>query len=269
MEQIGIIPYSPEWWHTRSGNFTGSEIYKLMSEPRGKSPFEKYEEHANLLKKWENQFEASLNKELKSMQNLKSKIETKQALVKELYEHKNDIHISDTAETYILEKVHEKLTGKPKMGVNNFATEWGIENEPLAKKWYSKITGSELEEPYMLSHDSIEGYSCTPDSFGSIKPLIEIKCPANGANHLKHWLISNDEYFKDKHDNYYWQCVSQMNIFKKKELDFVSFDPRIDNNRGMFIYSLNLDESDEAFMEGKIKESRVLFNEYFKLFNEN
>jgi len=270
MEHARIAPYSPEWWSLRHGCFTGSEIWKLMTEPKGKSPKQKFEEHAVKLAESEARYnnipDSKLNQ--KSSTNLKAKIEK---YVKEyaiLNEKKNDCHISDTAETYILEKVHEKLTGKAKMGVDNFATQWGVEHEPLAKKWYAKITGNVLEEPYMKFHDTIEGFSCTPDAFGSIVPLSEFKCPANGANHLKHWLISSDEYFKDFHPAYYWQCVAQMNIFSKDRIDFVSFDPRIDNDRGMFIYTMDINEEDAEKMEKKVLSARELYNDYYNLFNQ-
>lgn len=267
MASLEIAPYSPEWWQLRLGNFTGSGVWKLMSEPKGKSPFEKYEDHINLLRKWENQFDENPKNELKSMQNLKVKIDNKKLLTQELHEHKNDCHISDTAETYILEKVHEKLTGKTKMGIDNASTQWGIEHEPLAKKWYCKITGNEIDGPYMKFHDTVLGYSCTPDGLMLLKTQ-EFKCPANGANHLKHWLISNDEYFRDKHDEYYYQCQSQMDIFNKDECDFVSFDPRIDNDRGMFIYSMKKDIEVVCIMHEKINVARDLFDGYYNLFSK-
>jgi len=89
--------YSPEWFINRQGNFTGSEIWKLMTEARSKK----------------------------------------------------DV-LSKTAETYILEKVWEKLSGEVKQGINNFATEFGNDNEPIAKKFYTSVTGNEIKESLML-----------------------------------------------------------------------------------------------------------------------
>lgn len=268
MERIGVIPYSPDWWKLRHGCFTGSEAYKLMSEPKGKSPFEKWDDAVNKLREFEVKYKTAANKELKSIKTLAVKIEHKKAEVELLNEKKNDYHFSETAETYILEKVHEKLTGIVKNGVDNFSTQWGIEHEPLAKKWYGKLTGNELTEPVMRFHETLEGFSCTPDAFGSITPLSEFKCPANGANHLKHWLINSDEYFKDNHSNYYWQCTSQMVIFKENKLDFVSFDPRINNDKGMFIHNMKLNDEDMQLLESRIAISRELYNDYLNLFSQ-
>lgn len=268
IEHIEIVPYSPEWWKARNGTFTGSEAFKLMSEPRGKSPFEKYEDHVNMLRKWEQKYSEvpESKRELKGNKKLFAKIEENRVLLKELYEHRNDVHLSDTAETYILQKVHEKITGMAKVGIDNAATNWGIENEPLAQKWYKKLSGHELHPAYMKFHDELEGFSCTPDNLVNEDRLTEIKCPYEGSNHLKHCFIHNDEYFKTNHPNYYWQCVTQMNVFKRELLDFVSFDPRIPTDFGMFVYNMKYDESEGNALEERVKVCRNLFNDYYKLF---
>lgn len=213
-----IQPYSPEWWQLRHGCFTGSEIYKLMGEPRSKAA-------------------------------------------------KESGDLNDGALTYILEKVHEKLTGMAKMGIDNFATQWGVEHEPKAAYWYAKTKGFTLSDPTLCFHPEIKGFSCTPDKFVNEDGLCEIKCPANGSNHLKHCFITNNEYFKKEHANYYWQCVSQMNITGRKWCDFVSFDPRIDSNMGLFIYRCEYNEADGELLETKVKKARVMYDEYLRLFS--
>jgi hypothetical protein len=85
--------YSPTWWDNRLGNFTGSEVHRLMTEPRAKK----------------------------------------------------DV-LSKGAETYIREKVYEKLSGQPKQSIDNYATAWGHENEPIAKRYYTARTGNEIIE---------------------------------------------------------------------------------------------------------------------------
>lgn len=177
--------------------------------------------------------------------------------------------ISKTAETYILEKVHEKITGQVKTGIDNYATQWGVEHEPLAINWYSKLTGHEIGDSYLVFHDSIEGFSCTPDRFVNDNGLVEVKCPANGANHFKHCFITTDEYFKSEHPEYYWQCQAQMAITKREWCDFVSFDPRVDTNLGMFIYRVNFDREATELMYSKLNTARALFESYFELFSKN
>lgn len=176
--------------------------------------------------------------------------------------------LSDGALTYILEKVHEKLTGKAKQGIDNFATQWGVEHEPMALKWYAKLTGNKLDSPVLCLHDELEGFSCTPDTFVNDDGLAEIKCPANGANHLKHCFITSDEYFKSEHPDYYWQAVSQMNITKRIYCDFVSFDPRINSDLGMFIYRLKYQEESEKLLQKKVKQARQVYNQYLEMFSK-
>lgn len=175
---------------------------------------------------------------------------------------------SKTAETYILEKVHEKITGQVKNGINNYATEWGIDNEPLALNWYAKLTKNELHDSYLV-FDNTDWFSCTPDRFVNTDGLVEVKCPANGSNHFKHCFITTDEYFKSEHPEYYWQCMAQMAICKRDWVDFVSFDPRVDTNLGMFIYRLKRNEDEIGFMYSKLNSAKALFESYYELFSKN
>lgn len=174
--------------------------------------------------------------------------------------------LSDTALTYILEKVHEKITNIAKMGIDNFATQWGVEHEPLAARWYGKTTGYTLSDTFLCFHETIEGFSCTPDRFVNSDGLAEIKCPANGANHLKHCFITKNEYFKKEHKEYYWQIIAQLSITKKVWCDLVSFDPRINNAFGMFIYRVEDVMADIDILETKVKKAREVYNGYLETF---
>jgi len=211
--ETGIEIYSPEWFKDRQGSFTGSEVWKLMTEPRSKSE-----------------------------------------------------SISKTAETYILEKVWEKLSGKVKSGFDNFATEWGNDNEPIAKKWYTKLTGRDVNDAQLVFNPDLKYFTGSPDGLIGDDGLIEIKCPFNGANHLKHCFITSDEYFKKEHPDYYWQIMSYLYLTGREWCDFVSFDPRIDCDLGMFIYRLNKNEAEFTALEKKVKECRELFDQFYKAF---
>lgn len=216
----GIESYSPDWFKARQGNFTGSEVWKLMTEPR-----EKYKKESGQL--------------------------------------------SVTAETYVLEKVWEKLSGQTKGGIDNFATEWGNEHEPKAKKWYTKLTGNEVIESPLVYSPVINGLTGTPDGLIGEDGMIEIKCPFNGANHLKHCFITNDEYFKSEHNDYYYQIQCYLFLTSRKWCDFVSFDPRIDCDLGMFIYRVNANKEVHEEMIKKVLQARVLFDGYYESFSKS
>jgi len=179
---------------------------------------------------------------------------------------KKDV-LSKTAETYILEKVWEKLSGEVKQGINNFATEWGNEHEPTAKKFYSSVTGNEVKDSLMLYSNEIDGLTGSPDGLVGEDGLIEIKCPYNGANHLKHCFITNDETFLSEQPEYYYQMQCYMLLSGRKWCDFVSFDPRIISDLGLFIYRVNANEEVIERMTEKVKLARILFNQYFESFN--
>jgi hypothetical protein len=215
----GIEPYSQEWFIERQGSFTGSEVYKLMTEPR-----EKAKKEAGLL--------------------------------------------SVTAETYILEKVWEKLSGQTKPGFDNMATEWGNENEPKAKKWYTRLTGHEITEANLIYDESIEGFTGTPDGLVGDEGMIEIKCPFNGANHLKHCCVVSDDGFRCDFPEYYYQIQSYLMLTGRKWCDFVSFDPRIDSKMGMFVYRVEADWSVHQDMKQKIKAARKVFNQFYEIFSK-
>lgn len=176
--------------------------------------------------------------------------------------------ISKTAETYILQCVWEKITGTTKQGVDNFATEWGREHESLSKKWYAKLSGNVLTGSFMKIHHKQEMLCATPDdSIGAIG-LLEVKCPANGENHLKHCFITTDEYFKENHTEYYWQCVSQMTVFEASWCDFVSFDPRLNTDLGFFSYRLAYNESESKALLESVEKATEVFNSYYELFSK-
>lgn len=184
-------------------------------------------------------------------------------------EDKKAGNLSEGANTYILEKVHEKISGITTSNISNYATEWGNEYEPLALEWYAKLTGNLVEPPYLVFHPTIDGFSCTPDSFVNMDGLTEVKCPANGANHFKHCFITNDKYFRKNHANYYWQCMAQMEITGREWCDFVSFDPRINSDLGFFSYRLHFDAEAAALLIDKVTKAKELFNGYLEAFSKS
>lgn len=209
-----IEPYSPAWYTTRQGCFTGSEAWKLMTEPRSKKE-----------------------------------------------------SISKTAETYILEKVWEKLSGKTKSGIDNFATEWGNEQEPNAVRFYEKLSGNTCQETTLIYSKELPYLIGTPDRYVGVDGMIEVKCPFNGANHLQHCFITTDEYFRDEFKEYYWQIQTYLYLSEREWCDFVSFDPRIDSELGLFIYRLKRDNEQIIRLKDKAIEAKILFDEFYKVFS--
>ena len=161
--------------------------------------------------------------------------------------------LSAGAITYVLEKVHEEITGECAESFDTIATVWGIQNEPLAREWYEKKNGVTVLE---------DGFEQTSTSYGgSVDGLvgedggIEIKCPYKGSNHLEHLLIDSQEYMKDNFKNYYWQCVSNAFINKRKWWDFISFDPRLNYESGYFQIRIYPTDEDFELLTSKIEKA--------------
>lgn len=176
--------------------------------------------------------------------------------------------LSEGAHTYVLQKVHEKVTGTCKPSFDSFSTQWGVENEPLARSWYERLSKNNVQEPYLVFHETIQGFSCTPDAFVNDNGLLEIKCPSAGENHLDHCFITNNEDFKKNFPNKYWQMIAQIAICGKDFCDFVSFDPRVPTGFGFFKYQILRSEvqSDIDLLESKVSHAVNVRDEYVKMF---
>lgn len=203
---------SEKWHEARKYKFTSSCIHKLMTEPRSKEAKDKGE-------------------------------------------------LSETSKTYILEKIVQEIDGfLPEFSSKE--TQWGEDHEADARMWYQIRTGHrvaevmfcEVNEFYGGSPDSavIDLSLCDTRDQDTINGGLEIKCPYNSVNHLKHCLIESPEYFKSKHPEYYWQCISHMITLGVEFCDFVSFDPRIDHEIGLFMFRLQKNEEDANLLLTKL-----------------
>lgn len=202
---------SDEWLQLRKGKFTGSEIWKLMVEPRSKSE-----------------------------------------------------SFSDTTKTYILEKIAEEyLTEMPEQFVTT-AMQWGNDNESLAKKWYSKFIGKGITEIPFIHHMKFSlSVGGSPDGFiDSTNSIIEIKCPYNPVNHIKH-ILCDAENMKAEFKEYYWQMQFYIECMKADYCDFISFDPRVDADWGLHIKRIERNDSDIELMNTKI-ENALQYKEQLK-----
>jgi hypothetical protein len=235
-----------EWKMERLGKFTSSNIWKLMTDPKGKTPFEKWEEALIQLGKWESEYENTKNKETKTAKEKLEKIKKLSVAIVDLDKNKNVKFLSDTAKTYILERVVEQIGGFIPESDSN-ATIYGTNQEPEALYWYSKLTGYELEKVGFMEYKGLLGGS--PDALVLDRDsnqigVAEVKCPYNSVNHLKHRLINSPEYFKENHFDYYYQCVSNTLVSKAEWAEFISFDSRIDHEIGFFKFRLYRDDSE-------------------------
>lgn len=187
----------PEWYSDRLGKFTASEFHKLMSGGRrDMTPEELAEEKAKGGKR-------------KTIDTL----------------------FGETALSYIDAKVTEILTNGTGCDYGfqgNKATEWGEYWEPIAKEKFIEKVGM-LVEPCGFINIS-ERFGGSPDGL-ILGGHIEIKCPYKPENHVQNLWLKNAQELKEKHFEYYVQCQVNLIAVKGSECFFVSFDPRMQNEK--------------------------------------
>lgn len=132
-------------------------------------------------------------------------------------------NLSESAKTYVMDKVAEGLTGVSNE-IDTFATRWGIENEPIAKELYSEVFGVKVREVGFCRYDEYVG--CSPDGLVGSDGGLEIKCPYNSSKHIEYLLLNDVESFKKKCTEYYWQIQGCLMVTGREWWDFVSFDRR-------------------------------------------
>ena len=158
--------------------------------------------------------------------------------------------LSQTAQSYALELIAERLTGLSK-DFSSAATDWGNQYESVAVEAYKAHTGQDVLECGFVRHATLET-GASPDGLIGLDGGIEIKCPFNTVNHLNNAL--SGEVPKE----YYSQVQGQMWICNLDWVDFVSFDPRIDGPAGLVVIRCNRDQDYINQLEQRI----INFNDY-------
>lgn len=157
--------------------------------------------------------------------------------------------LSETAKTYLLEKVCEYFGGVTEPATGR-PLEWGTELEPIAIDYYQQVTGIQVEKASFMVVDDYYGGS--PDGLVQPDGIIEVKCPYKSANHFKHGQITSPTTFKKIAPNYYYQCISNMVCAQADWCDFISFDPRVVSDFRMYTYRLYKDSEEEVLMRERL-----------------
>lgn len=116
----------------------------------------------------------------------------------------------------------ERMTG---IAVEHYVSppmQWGIDNQAGAVDEYEIRTGLFCGPEVFVLHPTIEFFGATPDATVGDDGLLEIKCPQT-STHLR-WV--NDGVVPEQHRP---QLLAQLACTRRKWVDFMSFDPRIQN----------------------------------------
>jgi len=148
-----------------------------------------------------------------------------------------DAYFGQLAETYMLSKIAEILTLEPINGgrVNTDAMDWGNAHESDAAAAFQQehphlnLQYYGIMNPKFFEYNQYCGGS--PDGVFTAATgdngIIEIKCPYNSTEHVRHLLITDAASLLDIAPEYYWQMVANMLFTETRIGYFISFDPRM------------------------------------------
>ena len=163
--------------------------------------------------------------------------------------------LGKTGLTYIDEVVADMLSDESEdERFENKAMRWGADWEPVAAAWYAKAFNKELEERGFVLYSKDAGAS--PDRLiVDEKKGIEIKCPFNRANHLKHLKLNDASELKAECPEYYWQIMFNILCCDYESWDFVSFDPRYREDLKLFALEVKRNNEDCRLLEQRLGEA--------------
>ncbi len=165
---------------------------------------------------------------------------------------------SETARSYMLEKVSELLTGVPADTFGSQATRWGMEHEdearqraiPLIAERFGLDVGLPEGWNAFILHPTEPGIGCSPDGLIGDTGLLELKCPWNPVNHLR-TVLSGE--MPEKHRE---QVQGSLWCAERHWYVFGSYDPRVELSGMDPLWICKVDR-DDAYID-KVLAPRVL-----------
>lgn len=138
--------------------------------------------------------------------------------------------------TYMRELCFERLANRAKTAASSKSMAWGSEVEQPSHDYYSLLTGNSITKAGFILHPNYDWLGCSPDGLIDEDGGIESKCPYNEAIHVKTWL----EGMPEEHMPQVQGC---MFVTGRKWWDFLSFDPRQDEDCRLYIERIYRDEA--------------------------
>lgn len=169
-----------------------------------------------------------------------------------------DVEFGDTALNYILDKVGEIKSGTSSETIDNYATAWGKEYEPVARMQYERANKVFVEQVGFILHPELHYYGGSPDGIGNndgIKFCTEIKCPTRYCIHYQHCRIKTLDELKSEFKEIYWQCESNILLTNSLYCDFISYHPLL---KSMFVFRVPRIDEDCKTIIRKVKAAREI-----------
>ena len=163
--------------------------------------------------------------------------------------------LSQTTKSYILEKITEVMTGEHKE-LSGSALAWGKDTEQEAREFYELKYLTEVKEVGFVVKEDNKLIGGSPDGLVEEDGMIEIKCPYNSNNHIDYLFGGQIPR------GYLAQIQGNLGITGRAWCDFVSYDPRIQNEEHkMFVKRIIRDEEFIARIDRAIDIALIRYRE--------
>lgn len=146
---------------------------------------------------------------------------------------------------YAAQLVCERLTGVAAESFTNTAMQWGTDHEPEARALYAFRADADVEEVGFVDHPMIDMTGASPDGLVGDDGLVEIKCP-NTATHIE-TLLSGAVPAK-----YIDQIQWQIGCTGRQWCDYVSYDPRLSEEKRLFVKRIERDPVRISELEAEV-----------------
>lgn len=152
---------------------------------------------------------------------------------------------STSRANYAAQLVCERLTGVQAESYTNAAMQWGVDNEAAAREAYAFAEAVTVTEVGFVDHPALEMSGASPDGLVGDDGLLEIKCPIT-ATHIETLLSGKVP------DKYLTQIQWQLGCTNRKWCDYVSYDPRLSEEKRLFVKRVHRDAERIAELEAEV-----------------
>ncbi len=211
-----------EWYRSRLGYVTGSQVGLLMKTSRAKD--KEFSETA-LTYLYQLAGERTLNPEIV----------------------KNDDMFG-----YYIDQTTSQST----------AMRFGTEQEENARNLYVEITSRDVTEVGLCKHPTITNLASSPDGMikdGDLLGCLEIKCPTLSTFSRYVAEIKDNETLKKVNPDYYYQCQNHMACTDAQFCDFVVYCPFVENP--IYIVRITRDDDAIALIYERVAKAEIVIKE--------
>ena len=159
--------------------------------------------------------------------------------------------IPATRNAYMDDLIAERILGLPVgQDFSNDATRWGSACEAEARTFYSLMEDVDVEQVGFIDHPTIPMSGASLDGLVGDDGFLECKCP----NTNTHMETIRKRAVPTK---YIPQILWQASTVKRRWCDFVSYDPRVEPEKRLFVKRVEIDREEVARLEDAVRQFMI------------